>query len=526
MKYKAIVLCLLLALPVGLIATLHSANALVTPALFVTPPIDLEGPCQKGKTFTIDVWLLNMEISNGGNDIYAFDFTLDWSTIKGDDGKAIIGLVNDSIAIHSPWPSGGYFTVANETSLWTDGGAAIGYPYGDYHLAITAMPPKGTGLFDVNQSIVTLTFVVLQDACYPADYAFDGITKGFLLSANISGDGTTVIPLKNVTIEGGVFEENSFPPNIELTDSEAVKGVITEKCVSHETDVQIELTNITKVYGYGLELYFDVRHLEVDLQKTTFKPGFPPPYDFLTAAPGTHVFTDTAWIHTGVPMGDLFTWAGLPIPNINATAPVGLAPALGTFWVTPDNFTAVWVADGSIASPAGVHNAFLHFMALSTLYGTLDIVITRPSEKPTICGTDVPVFDVIFHTIDLVDTGTALPSASDSNIGLLWAYILSKSCGPDSGVYSYIYGTPTVTVPGTPHGLIYGGDLAYDFDPSKYDLNLDCVVDIQDLMTLLPYYNKVTPGYDDLFLDVDTTVDPVDIFDFVAIAKHFGPVDP
>jgi hypothetical protein len=42
---------------------------------------------------------------------------------------------------------------------------------------------------------------------------------------------------------------------------------------------------------------------------------------------------------------------------------------------------------------------------------------------------------------------------------------------------------------------------------------------------LLPYYGTTTAvgGYGDLYLD---GAQLVDIFDFVSIAKHFGPVDP
>jgi len=65
-----------------------------------------------------------------------------------------------------------------------------------------------------------------------------------------------------------------------------------------------------------------------------------------------------------------------------------------------------------------------------------------------------------------------------------------------------------------------------DSAPVSYDLNLDGVVDVQDLMILLPYYGKHTPpgGFASLYPDYNSDGGIVDLFDFVAIATHFGPV--
>jgi hypothetical protein len=63
---------------------------------------------------------------------------------------------------------------------------------------------------------------------------------------------------------------------------------------------------------------------------------------------------------------------------------------------------------------------------------------------------------------------------------------------------------------------------------SKHDLTLDCVVDKQDLQALSQYYSTKTGagGYGDLFgLPTDISR-VVNIYDFVAVAKHFGPVEP
>jgi hypothetical protein len=146
--------------------------------------------------------------------------------------------------------------------------------------------------------------------------------------------------------------------------------------------------------------------------------------------------------------------------------------------------------------------------------GTLSVWIVRPSEKPGVCGAVVPAVDIIFHTIDAVageNAGGVIPTPSISLITLTSASIFSKC--------------PAVTYYTLGVDMLYGGPLHYYFKPSRYDLNLDCVVDIQDLKVLLPYYGTTTAvgGYGDLYLD---GAQLVDIFDFVAISKHFGPVDP
>jgi len=210
-------------------------------------------------------------------------------------------------------------------------------------------------------------------------------------------------------------------------------GWIIEKCNSQTFDVEVDLTNVSSVYGFTFVLTYDPTHLETDVQKITFKAAFPPPYEFLS------VLVD---------------------------------PVLGTVTVT----------------------------------------LIRPSEKPTTCGAVVPAVDIIFHTN--FDTDDLIPVSSITPISITSAIVYAK-CNDIST--SYTLGVD----------LLYGGDLTYYFKPSMYDLNLDCVVDVQDLKILVPFYGTVTVvgGYGDLF---DDPANPqlVDIYDFVAIAKHFGPVDP
>lgn len=398
-------LSLLLLLPLVAFMPKIMANQFVQPALSVLPVhTKFYGPCVKSTTFNIDVQLWNNPMS--GVDIYAFDFVLTWFP----------GITLTKAVYHSPWAH--FFEIANSTTGMT------------YHLALTAMPPS-TGLFTVDQSVLTLTFHIDTDPCWP-----NTVTGAFVLSAvKMSSDGTVPVPIANMEIDNGDFIQYSVQPNIELTSTAAnATGWIIQKCDSKTFDVEVDLTNVTNVYGFNVVISYDPTHLETDVQKITFKAAFPPPYESLSVL------------------------------------------------VTP---------------------------------GQIDISLMRPSEKPGVCGAIVPAVDIIFHTKDAV-LDTLIPVPSITPISIDYAIILAKC--------------PQLTTYGTPgsgamYVLAYWTGLTYYFKPSAFDLNLDCTVDEQDLKVLLPFYGTTTAagGYGDLYND---GAQLVDIFDFVAIAKKFGPVDP
>jgi hypothetical protein len=400
MQYKALMLSLLLLLPIGIIAMPRGhANQFVQPSLSVTPPdTTFYGPCIKSTTFNIDVILWNHPLS--GVDVYAFDFYIDWFT----------GISLVKATYHSPWAD--FFEVVNGTLCPS------------YHLAITAIPPS-IGLFTVNMSVLTLTFHVDNDLCWP-----DKLIGTFCIhDVKMSSDGIDTVPITKMEIDDGTYEQYSVQPNIELTSAAAnATGWIIQKCVSHTFDVEVDLTNVTNVYGFCFTLTYDPNYLETDVQKITIKPAFPPPYETL------------------------------------------------------------------------------HVEAC-----TITVEVIRPSEKPGVCGAVVPAVDIIFHTIDTFDAAGMIPTVSTSLITLTSATLYAKC--------------PAITTYTLGVDLLYGGPLHYHFTPSRYDLNLDCVVDVQDLKVLLPYYGATTPagGYGDIYND---GAHLVDIFEFVATAKHFGPVDP
>jgi hypothetical protein len=405
MKYKALMLSLLLLLP--MIAALPAfATQNVVAELGVVPrATKFYGPCVKSTTFKIDVNLWNNPLS--GVDVYAFDFYIDWF--------AGVSLVKAEY--HSPWAN--FYEVANGTS-----GPMT------YHLALTAIPPS-TGLFTVDQSVLTLTFHIDNDICWP-----DTLHGVFHLhGVKMSSDGTETKPIVLMEIDDGTYDQFSVQPNIELTSTAAnATGWIIQKCISHTFDVEVDLTNVTNLYGFSFTLTYDALHLETDVQKVTFKSAFPPPYETLS---------------------------------------------------------------------------------VTVVQGTITVSLMRPSEKPGVCGAVVPAVDIIFHTIDDVpgeEADGVIPTTSISQIYLDAAEVYVKCPSPATYYLGFDLLSPVRF-------------LTYYFKPSSFDLNLDCVVDIQDLKVLLPYYGTTTAvgGYGDLYLD---GAQLVDIFDFVSIAKHFGPVDP
>jgi hypothetical protein len=415
MKYEALVLSLLLILPVGLIAVpLGNSSQHVVPSLYVNPPdTRFYGPCLVSRTFSIDVILWNDPLS--GVDVYAFDFDISWASIS------TISFV--SAKFHSPWTS--YFTIVN-SNMTT--------PPTDWHLAVVATPPS-IGLTAFNASVLMLTFHIDTDVCYP-----NNVIGGFVITGvKMSGDGSLAIPITDIEVDNGTYEQYSVQPNIELTSSDpafnATTRTIKEACVSHTFDVEVDLTNVTNVYGFCFYLSYDPNHLETDPQHIAFKAAFPPPYEMVQA-------------------------------NI---------PSAGVVYV--------------------------------------DMI--RPSEKPTVCGANVSAVDIVFHTIDTWDCACMIPTVNQTVINITCAVVIAKC--PCYAEYDYAHGNNL---------LLYGGAITYLFKPSKYDLNLDCSVDVQDLLTLLPYYGKTTPagGFGDIYPDAFHVVD---IYDFTAVAKNFGPItDP
>jgi hypothetical protein len=266
----------------------------------------------------------------------------------------------------------------------------------------------------------------------------------------MSMDGTTSSPITSMEVDNGMYEFTAPQPNIDLSTTDkaynATSNTLTECCLSHTFDIEVDLTNVTSVYGFTFTMTWDPGLLETDAQMITFKAAFPPPYETMSVTVGS---------------------------------------------------------------------------------GTLTISLTRPCEKPTVEADPIlPAVDIVFHTIDKYYTPpTNLPTKETTTIAITSAAIYVK-CPNTVTEYDYGFGNGM---------LLNSGPIKYAFTPSKIltecpgvygsaDLNLDCVVDVQDLMTLLPYYGQtISGGFGDIAGHC-VTGGVVDIYDFVAIAKNFGPV--
>jgi hypothetical protein len=168
--------------------------------------------------------------------------------------------------------------------------------------------------------------------------------------------------------------------------------------------------------------------------------------------------------------------------------------------------------------------------------GQLDILVVRPWEKKTICGSDVLAFS--FVLTERVPDKTQIPAPINTTIYMEEAFVLEKTPQIAGGSYEYDYnfaGPWTATwlfpwnswpIPNIVHDypLIYSCDMLNMWNPKRADLTLDGKVDTADLAALSPFYETVPVHWGGLAVAGDGKGDPslVDIFDFVYVAKHFG----
>ena len=224
------------------------------------------GPCVVSTNFPVDVYLWN-DKSLTGVGVYAYDFKVKWQNTAG------ISL--DSFANHIPWPSGKYFLVVNET------GTSGGFDY--YHVAVTAvgnstLDPSlelgATGVF--NASIVTLTFHIDKEPCWPDNFHADFTIYDVVASGGCGANIT------NLEIDNGKYDLYSSQPDIHLFSTEnSFPDNITEKRIGNTHVVEVHLSNITYAFGFGVNVTWDPGFLGTDVQKITLCTSFPPPYEWL-----------------------------------------------------------------------------------------------------------------------------------------------------------------------------------------------------------------------------------------------------
>jgi hypothetical protein len=541
MKYKAILLSILLLAPIMLVFAPH-ASASSTPVVWVNPStVRFEAPCQVSKTFTVDVKLWNkMDLTQ--EDIYGFDFYIWWynSTAgmpNGDGGiigpscppfgvgstawqQSLISLVG--VSFTSPWDH--YFVVANEsinyitvaTNTKSVGQQFDGTHYYDgYHLAITALdnsPP----LTDVQVVLLTLTFHIDSEPCF-ATPAYPTTVTNPLAAANawvtpfiINGwvslsdsSGSPVTP----EMDDGQYIIYAGPPDVDLIlnagpdTATSASGVNPDDgnqyfmydAVGVREHVEVWMSNMSRVYGFGFIVGFNYTDKKADIQSIKISDSWPAPYEYYYA----------------------YTWH------------------------TGDQ-------------------------------GYLEVLMRRPSEKPPVtCAIDTMVasFDLITK-YDSFSTQYVIPFKENSTVFLQYAYMLTKKYDGntnlyDGGLWAGVSGQttwpPTVTnmggwytafnplgltVNGLTFGLVHSKVIIDDLFrpimvPNEYpipigtmvgiDLNLDGTIDQQDLQALAMFYglNLGTSVYGPTWGYLDNLPATggsgvVDIYDFVLVASLYG----
>jgi len=282
MKYKALVLSFLLLLP------LLGTSAYFVRADWPTPPpgvpilfVDVNGtgvhgsthqwfsdlkvwgPCVVSSNFNVDVKLMN-DNTTTGVDVYAFDFDLKWNANTSIyPNNPYISLIG--IATHIP---AGWFTVFASTLYEAR-------EYFHYHLAATAMPPAEGLIHAINQSLVTLTFHIDDEPCYPDHFT----TPFHLRNVALSADGGEVVEIEDFELDDGSYWIEVYEPDIHLKSPDQFGPIkdkvpgpyeglyfVNERAIGVIHTIQVLLSNITHAYGFHVYLTWSADYKETDLQ--------------------------------------------------------------------------------------------------------------------------------------------------------------------------------------------------------------------------------------------------------------------
>lgn len=295
MKYKALFLSLLMLLGPALVFLPKPTQAAVGGPVIWVNPADSKfwAPCQVSKTFNVEVKLWNkMDLTQ--KNIYAFDFSIGWwNSTFGMDCPHGYPVTNQKtsmislkgVVITSPWKD--YFIVKNETihhgtPLESDPG------WDEYHLAITALDASAP-LTDVQAVLVTLTFHIDSEPCYPDTWTNIFQFEHVLLSDNAS------LPVIPSEVDNGHFYLYSSPPDAHLKPDATTLPVnpdtdlpyIMDYKVGDEYVFDVYMSNMSRVYGFEFYVCFNPDYLFASTQCVTIGDLFPAPYSLYLVDVGT-----------------------------------------------------------------------------------------------------------------------------------------------------------------------------------------------------------------------------------------------
>jgi len=280
MKYKAIAISFLLLLP--LVFAVARADFPNPPPAYYNPILWVDahgvwehdqygwhnekkvyGPCHVSENFDVDVRLWN-DFDMTGNDTYAWDFNLTWN-------KPGSAYPNDphikltSIVSHIP---AGWFTIV-DTPL------AAAAEECSYQQAATAMPPAAGLTKAINMSLVTLTFHIEDEPCYPNYFQ----TPFTLTLHGMSGDGANPIKL-DPEVDNGSYYIEAYPNDIHISspdqiyDKDKDEYYITERAAGVVHTIEVTLTNVTHGYGFYVYLTWDEDYKKTNVQAITVGPDW------------------------------------------------------------------------------------------------------------------------------------------------------------------------------------------------------------------------------------------------------------
>jgi hypothetical protein len=222
------------------------------------------------------------DIALTGTGIYSYDFNLTWNPIA-----AGISFVSATVQYPTqPAPNAtakaNYYVIESaETNA--NGGVPTD---AEYELAVTLMPTATDPfplLFNLNASLVTLTFHIDDEPCWP-----DNILATFHIHYSSTGGfsgGCKEPTTPYVELDDGTYSYTSTQPDIHLTatapgpyPAPLYEGApwfnITEGVVGASIVINVYLSNITHVYGFFVELGWDNCYKSTDVQSVAIGPAF------------------------------------------------------------------------------------------------------------------------------------------------------------------------------------------------------------------------------------------------------------
>jgi hypothetical protein len=477
MKYKALLFSFLLLIPILIFAPAAKASLQTEPVILAIEPPSCEftGPCKVSTTFSIDVYLWN-QYSLTGVGVYSYDFNVSW------DPQAL-GISFVSAVVNYPTQTGANATAKANYYVIKSTYSLVSPTLAEYELAVTLMPTATDPfpeLMNLNASLVTLTFHIDDEPCWPNSVA-GPFTLYFPPTGGLASGCKQPDVITYYELDNGEYSISVNQPDIHMTSPAAgpypaplynsTTSTITEGEVGKTIEIDVSLSNITHAYGFFVDLTWDNWYKITDVQSITIGPAF-----------------------------KLTDYAVESIVNMTGTG----APEMGELWIT----------------------------------------VIRPIEKPLICGENVLAFSIIFTTTcpNPIPTTTTLLPFSIKQAWVLSAPTLPVSLIGSSYLYSVVkpvpppYPTvpPALPIIAWPY-LKYSTDIQDIWKPKQADVDYDGVVNIADLAMVAHDYGSTTSPYCTAYNPDWTSVNSgdvgltgvgwngyVNIYDIAYVAKNFG----